>query len=116
VAAAVSAEAETMPAGQLAVLHAAGHGDILGAVKDLVPEASDQAGPGRRVVVLDVKQAKGLEFDRVILVEPAAIVAAGVHGLGDLYVAMTRATQQLGIVHSVALPAEINPALLERRD
>jgi DNA helicase IV len=67
------------------------------------------------VGVLDVREAKGLEFDRVVLAEPARIVEAGPHGLGDLYVAMTRATQELGIVHHQALPPVIDPELLERR-
>ncbi|MFI6881009.1 HelD family protein [Streptomyces sp. NPDC050400] len=56
----------------------------------------------RQVVLLDPRQAKGLEFDRVIVVEP------GEFGLSDLYVALTRATQSLGVVHSGELP----PALL----
>ena len=59
--------------------------------------------------VLTVTAAKGLEFDQVVLVEPALVVAgeAGVDtggGLRDLYVAMTRPTQQLTIVHARDLP------------
>jgi superfamily I DNA/RNA helicase len=107
-----------MAAGQLAVLHggdAADGQELLAAVRALVPDAADEAGPGRRVVVLPVREAKGLEFDRVILVEPARLVASGRHGLGDLYVAMTRATQELGIVHQQPLPAVLDPELLERR-
>ncbi len=104
-----------MTAGQLAVLHAGDDGEMLAAVRARVPDASDQAGPGRRVVVLPVREAKGLEFDRVILVEPARIASAGRHGLGDLYVAMTRATQDLGIVHHDPLPDVLDPALLKQR-
>ena len=114
--AAVTAEAAMeMTEGQLAVLHAGDDGEILAAVRERIPDASGEAGPGRRVVVLDVREAKGLEFDRVVLAEPARIVEAGPHGLGDLYVAMTRATQELGIVHHQALPPVIDPELLERR-
>jgi DNA helicase IV len=45
--------------------------------------------------VLTVKQAKGLEFDSVIVVDPDAIAASG---LRNLYVALTRATKRLGVV------------------
>ena len=57
------------------------------------------------VAVLDVTEAKGLEFDAVVLVEPAEWVTAGDRGLRDLYVALTRTTQRLDVVHSGALPA-----------
>ncbi|ANW18007.1 HelD family protein [Streptomyces clavuligerus] len=53
----------------------------------------------RPVVLLDPREAKGLEFDTVIVVEPARF------GASDLYVALTRATQRLGVVHRDALPA-----------
>ncbi|WNF31133.1 AAA family ATPase [Streptomyces sp. C11-1] len=52
----------------------------------------------RPVVLLDPRQAKGLEFDHVLVVEPARF------GTSDLYVALTRATQRLGIVHREELP------------
>ncbi len=58
----------------------------------------------RDVAVLDVAEAKGLEFDGVVLVEPATVLEAGAKGAGDLYVALTRATQQLVVVHSRPLP------------
>jgi DNA helicase IV len=54
---------------------------------------------------------KGLEFDVVILVEPAQVAAQSVQGPRQLYVAMTRCTQQLDILHSEPLPpgfGEIN--------
>ncbi len=105
-----------MTAGQLAVLHAGDGGAMLAAVRARVPDASGEAGPGRRVVVLDVRQAKGLEFDRVILAEPGRIAAARPHGPGDLYVAMTRATQELGVVHARPLPRMLDPDLLDRRE
>ncbi|MCT2587768.1 HelD family protein [Actinophytocola gossypii] len=58
------------------------------------------------VVVLTPAQAKGLEFDAVLIVDPAAILAAPL-GHNDLYVAMTRATRQLGIVHPGPVPGEL---------
>jgi DNA helicase IV len=58
-----------------------------------------------RVAVLTVPQAKGLEFDGVVLLEPAAIASESVRGLNDLYVAITRATQRLHVLHTAPLPA-----------
>ncbi len=58
-------------------------------------------------VVLAPEGAKGLEFDSVLVVDPAAIVAEGVRGWNDLYVVLTRATQRLGVLHPGALPAEL---------
>ncbi|MDQ0385233.1 DNA helicase IV [Streptomyces sp. DSM 42143] len=51
-----------------------------------------------RVVLLDPRQSKGLEFDSVLVVEP------GRYGTSDLYVALTRATQRLGVLHTEPLP------------
>lgn len=56
------------------------------------------------VVILDPGAAKGLEFDRVILVDPLKIQREGT-GPGDLYVSMTRCTQQLIILGRGGLPA-----------
>jgi superfamily I DNA/RNA helicase len=57
-----------------------------------------------QVTVLSVAQAKGLEFDAVVLVDPAAMLAESPRGRNDLYVALTRATQRLTIVHPGDLP------------
>ncbi len=54
--------------------------------------------------VATVRDVKGLEFDEVLLVEPGDILAESPRGLNDLYVALTRATQRLGVLHSSALP------------
>jgi DNA helicase IV len=54
--------------------------------------------------VLTVSEVKGLEFDTVLVVEPAALVEARQRGYHDLYVAVTRATKRLGCVHSRPLP------------
>ncbi|MGB6182926.1 MAG: 3'-5' exonuclease [Rhodococcus sp. (in: high G+C Gram-positive bacteria)] len=56
------------------------------------------------VRVCTVRDAKGLEFDSVLLVDPATMVDNSARGINDLYVALTRATQRLGIVHTSALP------------
>ncbi len=56
------------------------------------------------VRVLTVSEVKGLEFDAVILVEPQDILDESPRGLNDLYVALTRATQRLTVVHTGELP------------
>ena len=59
------------------------------------------------VTLLTIEDAKGLEFDSVTVVEPHRIVNETAQGLRALYVAFTRATQRLVIVHSEALPAPL---------
>jgi superfamily I DNA/RNA helicase len=56
------------------------------------------------VPVLTPRQAKGLEFDHVVVVEPAAIADDGEQGLRELYVALTRPTKTLVVVHARPLP------------
>ncbi len=69
-----------------------------------VDRVSGAGLPGAEAVALVTPQAvKGLEFDAVVLVEPGEIVALD-HGLRHLYVAMTRAVQHLGLIHSAPLP------------
>jgi DNA helicase IV len=63
-----------------------------------------EAGLDHRIVLLPAPAAKGLEFDAVVVVEPAAIVEDAPRGLRLLYVAMTRPTQHLSIVHRLPLP------------
>jgi hypothetical protein len=73
-----------------------------------------EASPGSlfddsRISVLTPREAKGMEFDHVIVVEPAAIVeeGAGGQGLRELYVALTRPTTTLVVVHARPLPREL---------
>jgi RecA/RadA recombinase len=56
---------------------------------------------------IPVSQIKGLEYDRVVLVEPADIVAAEPRGMNRLYVALTRAVAELVILHTKPLPANL---------
>jgi DNA helicase IV len=67
-------------------------------------ESPDLTSP---VVVLGAGQAKGLEFDSVLIADPAAIIAGSPRGRNDLYVAMTRSTQRLGVLHPGRPPAEL---------
>ncbi|TWD80449.1 DNA helicase IV [Kribbella amoyensis] len=62
---------------------------------ELVQEA---VGDLRDVTVLTVAGAKGLEFDSVLVVDPEGILLESPRGLRDLYVALTRCTQRLGVI------------------
>ncbi|MEW1735314.1 RNA polymerase recycling motor ATPase HelR [Nocardia beijingensis] len=66
-------------------------------------------------------ETKGLEYDAVLVVEPERILADGPRGAAELYVALTRATQRLGVLHRGPLPraltglAEAGTPVLPRR-
>jgi len=60
-----------------------------------------------RVAVVPASLAKGLEYDHVIAVEPAAIVEAETRGLNRLYVVLTRAVSRLDVLHHRPLPDEL---------
>ncbi|MFE7596801.1 HelD family protein [Streptomyces sp. NPDC057494] len=64
---------------------------------------------GKRVSVLPASVVKGLEFDHVVVVEPAAIVAAEPRGVNRLYVVLTRAVSRLALVHAGELPEFLDP-------
>jgi DNA helicase IV len=64
-------------------------------------------GPGGRLTLVPVSLAKGLEFDHVIVAEPAAIAAGHSYGLHQLYVALTRAVSRLTVLHSQPLPVPL---------
>ena len=53
-------------------------------------------------------ETKGLEFDAVLVVEPERILADGPRGAAELYVALTRATQRLGVLHCGPLPSALS--------
>ena len=66
-----------------------------------------------RVDLVPASLAKGLEFDHVVLLEPADIVAGEpdeVTGLRRLYVCLTRAVTSLVVIHSAPLPAALSEA------
>jgi DNA helicase IV len=64
-------------------------------------------GLDQQVTVVPVGLVKGLELDASVVVEPAAIVDEEPQGLRSLYVALTRATKRLAIVHARDLPVEL---------
>ncbi|NIZ93472.1 HelD family protein [Kineococcus rubinsiae] len=111
VVAAVRAERRDLAEGRLAVLVAQeagplGAAALRAAVARELPAGSVAASHDdldADVSVLDVQRAKGLEFDVVVVVEPAAVLRRP-RGANDLYVALTRATQKLVVLHAEALP------------
>jgi hypothetical protein len=80
------------------MLHAAGVGHAV----------LDGAGAADRLTVVPVTLAKGLEFDQVIVVEPARIAAGGGRGPHRLYVALTRAVSRLTVLHAEPLPGPLS--------
>jgi DNA helicase IV len=94
-------------AGRLAVIVPASRlEELTKAVATSVPDVVLDEDPvlERPVVVLSVQQARGLEFDSVLVADPQRILAGSPSGLNDLYVALTRPTQRLGVIHEGALP------------
>jgi DNA helicase IV len=71
---------------------------------------AERDGLGRQVTLLGAPEAKGLEFDAVVVVEPAAIAGDTARGLRLLYVALTRPIQHLSIVHARPLPDALTHA------
>lgn len=71
---------------------------------------ADHGDVDHQVDVVPAAVAKGLEFDRVVVVEPATIAADEPDertGLRRLYVVLTRAVSELTVVHSADLPAQL---------
>jgi DNA helicase IV len=84
--------------------------ELAGAIEEFVrDEASREGtsvviGPSGVPGTVPASQTKGLEFDAVLVVEPQRILADGPRGAAELYVALTRATQRLGVLHRDPLP------------
>lgn len=84
------------------------------AVSSALDDAGIEHGKATRmgltmgITVVPVSVVKGLELDGVVVVEPADIVAGEQQGLRALYVALTRSTQRLTIVHAKPLPEVMN--------
>jgi DNA helicase IV len=104
----VRRESELTGVGRVAVIApAASVADTAAALG--LPPGPDLDAP---VTVLSPVQAKGLEFDSVIIVDPAGIEQESSHGRADLYVALTRTTRRLGLVSPGEMPGDLK-AILE---
>jgi DNA helicase IV len=96
-------ESERLPDGKVAVIAAE-------AMTGAIAQELGIAASGRhtaaildeQIAVINVDEARGLEFDSVVITEPTAIVSD--FGLRGLYVALTRSTQRLVVVHAADLP------------
>ena len=91
--------------GSVGVVAADGHVEQV--VEALAAAGIVTAGPGdlrARVAVVPATLVKGLEYDNVVAVEPAAIAEAEARGLHRLYVVLTRAVSRLEVVHGRPLP------------
>jgi DNA helicase IV len=96
-------------AGQVAVIATPEQLGELRPTVEAALEAEQAAGlrfEPEQIAILTPRMAKGLEFDGVVLVEPAQIAA---ESASDLYVAMTRPTQRLVVVHADNLPDGLAP-------
>ncbi len=108
---AVAGERDRVPEGLVAVITAAAHGpELLAALRERWGRARVDTAPlpGVEIVVATPWETKGLEFDAVVLAAPERLVDDARGVVGDLYVAMTRATQSLSVVSTAdvaALPA-----------
>ncbi|MGH9225237.1 MAG: ATP-binding domain-containing protein, partial [Acidimicrobiales bacterium] len=94
--------------GRVAVIAPAARVDEVAAAVGVVPAAgAGSAVLEQPIAVYPVEGAKGLEFDAVVVVEPAELVDERRNGLRALYVALTRTTRTLHLVHHRPLPAPI---------
>ena len=86
--------------------------DLLGSIGEALGAAGQTYGTGLRaglegvITLLGPPEAKGLEFDAVVVVEPAAVFDDA-RGGRLLYIALTRAVQELAIVHALPLPSAL---------
>jgi DNA helicase IV len=86
------------------------HHDLVARLADLGAVAGSADAIDAPVAVVDASDAKGLEFDHVIVVEPSRLVTPDASGLRLLYTALTRATQTLTVAHAAPLPEALQPA------
>jgi DNA helicase IV len=84
--------------------------ELATAIEDFVRDEANREGtsvvigPSGVPGAVLASETKGLEFDAVLVVEPERILADGPRGAAELYVALTRATQRLGVLHTGPLP------------
>jgi DNA helicase IV len=83
---------------------------LIPALAAAVPEAVPGSRPeslDAPAALLTVSEAKGLEFDRVIVADPNGILTQSENGAHDLYVAITRATHRLAVIYDGDLPQSL---------
>ena len=108
----VRSELDAVGAGNVAVIAATSQAvDVEGALEraGLSFGRPPRRGLDAQVAVVPVELVKGLEVDGAVVVEPARILREHAQGLRALYVALTRATKRLAVVHAEDLPAVLRP-------
>jgi DNA helicase IV len=95
--------------GSVAVIAADPQVPALARTLDRAGLAHGVPGTDARLTLVPVTLAKGLEYDHVIVVEPAGIARAEARGLQRLYVAFTRAVSRLTVLYTEPLPAPLRP-------
>jgi DNA helicase IV len=104
-AAAAAARRRSVLGGTVAVIApAALHAALAAALASEGAVADDVEAIDAPVAVIGALDSKGLEFDHVVVVEPAALIGGDAAGLRLLYVVLTRATRDLTVVHHAPLP------------
>jgi len=104
---ALTADEEVLSGGRYAVVTPrSGYEYLAGALRELLPGELAE-----RVDVLGVDDVKGLEFDAVTVVDPRAVLEGSPRGVNDLYVALTRPTQRLTVLHHGTLPPGLDRLL-----
>jgi DNA helicase IV len=103
-----------LPTGSIAVVAPDDRCDAISAALDAAGLEHGRAattGLDQSLTVVPASMIKGLELDAVIVVEPVEIIGAvdeqSSHGMRALYVALTRSTQRLSVVHHAELPAPL---------
>jgi len=107
VVATTAAELDAVGVGNVAVICPSSLVESVSAALEAAGIAHGQAtrhGLDTQVTVVPVGLVKGLELDASVVVEPARIVAEEAQGMRALYVALTRATKRLAVVHAEPLP------------
>ncbi|MFF2084351.1 RNA polymerase recycling motor ATPase HelR [Nocardia sp. NPDC058176] len=88
--------------------------EVAAAVEEFVRTEAEREGtsivigPPEVLGAVAASETKGLEFDAVLIVDPDRILADGPRGAAELYVALTRATQRLGVLHRSPLPRSLS--------
>ena len=109
----LGAEIASAPAGSGPSSGSASDSEMSGASASDISDISGMSDNADRLMLVPVTLAKGLEFDHVILVEPARIATGEAYGLRRLYVALTRAVSRLTVFHAEPLPAELSLHTME---
>ena len=105
-------EVESVESGKIAVIAPV---DLIDSVAEVLAGfdiGRSVIGLDHQIAVITAQQAKGLEFDSVVIVEPGLIAPDGHEdGVGSLYVALTRTTDRLRIL--AAAPTELTELIVD---